>query len=246
MQIKIKNWDKYQPRKDIKNPTWFALSNRIFEDPDLFSLTDAELRALLYIFCQASQKNSAEICLNLTHAERIGQLKKEAVFLAVEKLSDIGILEVSVRERTQPVRICTESVRDTTRQDITLHNTTEPNTSSTVAKIAPVAAANKLVEFSNEKELLEKINPEQIQRWSHLYDAVFLNRELIKAWGYYQNNPLKRPKTARGWIRALSAWFDRGWPRYVAQIKSQAPAENASNPEFWASVFGKDKTNDRA
>lgn len=115
MEITILKWAKYNPRKDIKHPSWFALSNRFLEDPDLFEFTAHELKGMLYIFCQASQKNSADILINFNHAERVCQIKSEHLESAIKKLNDIG----AVRIRTESVRARTQTSRDNTIQDNT-------------------------------------------------------------------------------------------------------------------------------
>lgn len=115
MDITILKWSKYNPRKDIKHPSWFALSNRFLEDPDLFVFDATELKGMLYLFCQASQKNSAEISINFIHAERVCQIKSKDLTSAIEKLSDIG----AVRIRSDHERARTQTSRDNTIQDNT-------------------------------------------------------------------------------------------------------------------------------
>jgi hypothetical protein len=105
-----------------------------------------------------------------------------------------------------------------------------------VVKITTVTADKAVVHFENEQGLFEAIPRQAKENWLKLYDADYLNRELVKAWGYYQNNSRKRPKNIRGWIRALGSWFERGWPRHVAQIKSE-PVTNQTNQKFWDQVF---------
>jgi hypothetical protein len=119
MNITIKNWSEYNPRKDIKHPTWFALPNRLLEDADLFSLEPIELKAMLYIFCQASQKNTDTISLNFQHADRVCQIKEKDLRRTLEKLSDLGRVQIrsdDVRERTESVR-ARDATDTTDRQD---------------------------------------------------------------------------------------------------------------------------------
>lgn len=104
-------------------------------------------------------------------------------------------------------------------------------TSSAVAEVSSSAAVVRLPKPSeifhpkNENEMISGLSPKTLARWATLYsDPDFLRRESIKAFGYYENNKLKTPKTVRGWTQALSTWFERGWPRHVAQIQSVANA----------------------
>lgn len=112
--ITVKNWHKHNPRKDIKHPSWFAMSNRILEDPDFFDFTDSEWRAVLYIFSQASQKNSPTVTLVVSHADQVCRVKPATLTRTLDKLAAIGCVQVALDPRT-------ESERD--RQDKT--NTTE-------------------------------------------------------------------------------------------------------------------------
>ncbi len=115
MKITIRNWDKFNKRKDIKQPWWFALSNRLLEDPDFYEFNAEELRAWIYLLCQASQKRSPNITVSFVHAEKACNIKISALKSAVSKLLEKGIL-------TDPFGTCTQSVRDPTA---TLHDKTE-------------------------------------------------------------------------------------------------------------------------
>lgn len=126
MNVTIANWEKYNPRKDIKHPSWFSLPNRILEDPDLFDLEPIEFKALIYLISQASQKNTPEITVNFRHAERVCLIREKDMVRAVQKLSDIGSVQIcsgDERTRTESERVRTDDERardatDTTdRQD---------------------------------------------------------------------------------------------------------------------------------
>lgn len=129
--VKIRSWEKYNKRKDIKRPHWFALSNTILEDPDLFNLTNGEMLAYIYILCQASKKQSDEISINLTHAQKVSNIKQSDMLNAIEKLNKLQILidirTESVQNPYGSVRDPNASVRHTTLQDTTLHNKTIQN-----------------------------------------------------------------------------------------------------------------------
>lgn len=125
IQVTIRGWEKYNKRKDIKNPWWFALSNRMLEDPEFYSFSGEEVRAWLYVLSIASQRNSATITINFNQARRSCNVKTDALISIIEKLNNNGVLSKSVRD---PYAIRTESVRHTTRQDITEHNKTLQNT----------------------------------------------------------------------------------------------------------------------
>jgi hypothetical protein len=115
--VTVLSWDKHNPRKDIKHPAWFALSNRVTEDPKLFALTGDEFKAWIYVLCQASQKNNATVEIFFEHASRAGGISVDAMKSALAKLSSAGVTE-TLRTRTQSVRKRTRTSRDTTLQTL--------------------------------------------------------------------------------------------------------------------------------
>jgi len=226
MELTILKWNKYNPRKDIKHPSWFALSNRFLEDPDLFGFEPIDLKAMLYLFCQASQRNSPDITVNFSHAERVCLIKSKNLKAAIEKLSKIG----AVRIRTDHERARTQTSRDTTDNTLqTIQDTTGQNTITAVSETSEPAAVetgnwNEFVSPKSESELIRALPKETLERWAKLHpDAEFLNRELIKAFGYYQTNPKKCPHSRRGWANALSSWFERGWGKHASKIAGVKP-----------------------
>lgn len=85
------------------------------------------------------------------------------------------------------------------------------------------------------------------ERWVGLYqDKEFLQREAIKAFGYYaQDNPKKKPKSIRGWTRALSYWFERAWTYQAKNTKgiSEKEKQEIQSEKFWEEFLkGDDKS----
>lgn len=109
--------------------------------------------------------------------------------------------------------------------------------SSTVVTVpvTPVAveSVTEPVDLNSESEVVSAIPERTKRRWAVLYpEREFLEREVLKAFNYYENNPKKKPKNIRGWSRALSSWFERGWRSHVRTI----PTEAGSNID-WQKVF---------
>lgn len=101
----------------------------------------------------------------------------------------------------------------------------ELNTTTAVVKKTttekPVRARKEIVHFLSENALVEALPDPVKARWVQLYpDQQFILRETLKAFNYYENNPRKKPNTVQGWVRALSSWYDKSWPRHVKQIES--------------------------
>lgn len=109
IEVEIINWSKHQPRKDIKNPTWFAMSNRVLDDPKLFGMCAEQWKVFLYVLCQASQQNRATVKINVEHASFISGVKKTVVESTISRLCDVGV--------TRTLRECNKNVtRQTDRQ----------------------------------------------------------------------------------------------------------------------------------
>lgn len=92
------------------------------------------------------------------------------------------------------------------------HNSNSSSTVLEKSKPGPL-------EFKDENALILSIDKKILDNWAKLYEQEYLQRELLKAWNWYSNNPRKKPKTIRGWVQALSSWFDRGWKHYVKNIE---------------------------
>jgi hypothetical protein len=94
ISVEIINWSTHNPRSSIKHPRWFALSNRILENPEMFSLNDAEFKAWIYVLCQASQKNSSVVEIHLTHADRVCGVKTRILQSALAKLENAKCIQL--------------------------------------------------------------------------------------------------------------------------------------------------------
>lgn len=103
--LTVNNWDKYNPRKDIKNPSWFAFSNRMIEDEDIFELSGVEFKAWVYVLSKASQKNSDTVEIDSKHFSRICGAPIDSMTTMLVKMSN----NITVHVRDESVRICTGS-----------------------------------------------------------------------------------------------------------------------------------------
>lgn len=119
MYLKINNWHKYNKRKDIKNPFWFALSNRIFQDPDLIDFSHQELISWIYLLCLASQTRTDCVRVNFKHVQLCARVNKLVFLSAVQKLENLSMITRVVRDTNVP---CTESDRYNTIQYNTNNN----------------------------------------------------------------------------------------------------------------------------
>lgn len=101
MEIQFVNWTKFNPRKDVKRPSWFRMENNIVENPEFFDLTPTQFKTLVYLFCLSSKKDGRPFEINLTHAERVAQVTENDIEIVVALLVRIGTIKVT---NTRPLR----------------------------------------------------------------------------------------------------------------------------------------------
>ena len=117
--------------------------------------------------------------------------------------------------------------------------TTTSKKSGVAISSQPRRSALTPVEFISVNELFAAFDQETLSAWSNLYpDAEYLKRQSIKAWEWYRANAVKRPKTLKGWRRALNHWFDSDWAKHLKTIPSNKAGQ--SFEEKNKGVFGND------
>lgn len=79
------------------------------------------------------------------------------------------------------------------------------------------------VNYQSVKELQEGLGKEKLNEWMQIYDGdqEFLEREMLKAFAFYRDNPRKAPKFVSTWKTKLSWWFENSWNRRAKSGKFQ-------------------------
>jgi hypothetical protein len=213
IEVKIMKWDKYQPRQDLKHPTWFRLNHSLFEDPDFFGFSHLEINFWVYLLSLASKKNEATFTLNPAHAERIGRFSHRDIEKGLFKLQNLGIVKVKITADEQDLDVtCTG---DEQEMDSTIQTDKQTDNS---AVVKPPARKRTKVFFENASQLKEQLTS-NMPEWTELYpDPGYIDREITKAFGWYKNNKQKCPTTLAGWNRAIASWLERGWPKHIASV----------------------------
>lgn len=93
LKIKILNWVRYNPRGDIKHPTWFRFDNDFFFAPEMHSFTNDE--RLVWIFLLSVRARQQEEMLNLTADYIATHVRTSSVVVckALEKLQHSQLLK---------------------------------------------------------------------------------------------------------------------------------------------------------
>ena len=95
MRIKIKNWDKYNPKTSYTTNKWFRFENNFWHDPVLFA-TDARTKMVfLFLMSQTSIKDGAPIKICFRQIENtVEDTGEDWVESTIEILLDGGLIEV--------------------------------------------------------------------------------------------------------------------------------------------------------
>lgn len=206
IQIQVRRWSEYNPRKDFKSPRWFALNNRILEDSDFYQFDGDEFKSWIYILCQCSQKNSDSVVINFSHALRVAGIPKKKFQSAISKLQSIEIIQ-NVQTTNASVHNLYSTLHNKTEQNIT--NRTIQNTTEAASRSAEV----QIHEFLNDpftNAFLEKVGIEVQESWVKTYeDAEWIKFQVKEAVGWIFANKSKAPKS--NFAKFFTSWLSRSW-----------------------------------
>lgn len=160
LTIEITNWDKYNPRKDLKVTSWVRLQNSLFEDPSFIEFNQGELLFWVYLLSMVSKKQSGQIKFSLTHAIRIGRFNVCDVDGAFTKLIEMDCVRIIEGARTQTLRAC--NVDDTLRDERNVTN--ETNEQKKAGNQNSGESEISVQEESEVEEALQEEDPPSIEK----------------------------------------------------------------------------------
>jgi hypothetical protein len=217
--IEILNWKRFNPRGDVKRPSWFRLEHDMISSSQFYDLTDAEFRAWIYLMSERNKRRESVFEVNLDHAERVCRVKSAAIFSALEKLERMQIVLVHVtgpsraRDEVGTSAIATDGrtyVRDETDEDSSEHP-------------APPKALEptSIPEFSDSKTLIEAFEERNVsldsQRlWLEVFpDPSWVKMQLLLAIAWEKANPRRKKKNFAAFV---NRWLAKDWDRHTAAI----------------------------
>lgn len=235
VELEILNWDKYNPRKDLKTTSWLRLSNTTLEDPDFYDFAHAELLTWIYILSLASKKQSGLVRVHLGHLERIRGIKESEAKGAIEKLQQLQCVRVtgaSVYADDAP----TLRAQHTTNERTNVTN--ERNETNAATSDEPMIAPSPLVEEFTQA-FLSRINPEVQQAWVKTYEGntAWIKQEIRKAVTWTKANPKKAPKS--DFARFMTDWLARGFNDYRKGIPSRRLTASENNMQAIGDLYRK-------
>lgn len=220
LQIRIRNFEDYKGRSDVKHNSWFRLSNRFLEDHEFFDFTPGEKLVWIYLLSLASQKNHGDIHVSYQHAHHVCRIERDVLFSGIEKLIKIKCIE-KIRTRTLRGRYAHDTQTCATEHNITeqdKHNITEHEVCSEPTKSVTEPAAPSNISFKVSEKITMIISQDLINSWADTYPKEFLDLEIKKARSWILANKHKSPK--KDWGRFLNSWFNRGWEAYRKTLSS--------------------------
>lgn len=122
--IKVNDWEKFNPRTDSKNHTWFRFQNSFFTKS--FSLSPEEQRLFIYLCCLCSQERKSTINLDTDLGLTLLKRKRPQIIQDLKGLEERGFITLSngpdnskLHEVTSKVPVPTDIHTDNTEHTYT-------------------------------------------------------------------------------------------------------------------------------
>jgi hypothetical protein len=165
IKFSVRNWGKFQPRKDMKSLPWIRIDRDIFNDVNYFSLDIYTKIFWIYVLCQCAKRNNSTCEINIDAASsQIGCTKNE-LLTSIEILEQIQYIENKTRIRTDNIKLLHKSVSDETRRDETERDGTKRNeTKLNISKIA-----KKIEKPKPPKKLTDEIRAAYVAAYESRY-----------------------------------------------------------------------------
>ena len=84
--IEILGWEKYNPRSNSKRPSWFRFDHLFFSNQTFCEFTQLERLAVVFLWCQASQKNSKTILVKYSFITKQSGIAGSVIESCLRKL----------------------------------------------------------------------------------------------------------------------------------------------------------------
>lgn len=118
MEIEIRNWEKYNPRKDLKSLTWLRLDSDIGFSESLFGLS-AEARWLwIFLLSFSAKKNKSCLILDFDYISFHSSVKKDNISKHIESFLEKGLILI----KTDSSRIRTDTIENVSYERTNEHN----------------------------------------------------------------------------------------------------------------------------
>lgn len=169
--VRINNFEKFNPRKDVKRNSWVRFEIDFFDDPNFYDLTNEEKLTWIYILCYVAKKYSGsstgDIHISRPHFAKNVTAEIEVLYRTLNKLKQKGILTV----RTLRGRYANVSLRTnvTNERDVTIRT----NVTNEGSKSSKTSTAEILPEIPAPPKKKAAPNPLNTKIWEAYSAAIF-------------------------------------------------------------------------
>lgn len=217
-KINILNWEKYN--KGLKRGHKCVLiSTRFLDDAKVASLPQGGKLLYLSLLLACGEVTSSSIEASHEVLVRSAGGCGQHVVRLLDQMQSLRLLTWSKNEVF--LNRIEEKGIEKKRKEEKIVSTQSSSAGVEKSTSAEAVSRSALILVVNEQDLISKIPKATLDRWSALYpEQKFIHREVLRAFNWYENNQKKKPKTIRGWVQALSSWFERSWPQYQKTIEA--------------------------
>lgn len=245
IRISIVNWEKFNPRSDRANYSWFRFQNDFFHDQNVFGLGNTEKLLFIFVCCEASKKNSKVVDLRLDYISANLRVSQDEITMAMKNIEDVKIIEMidlschqeKPSTKTQKQKRPTKSRHDdgkqpslipatgrdgTERNETNVTNETEESSERNgpdelVTALRPYDPEMKLRRTFHERNVPKETQQAFLDAYP---DPQWVAQQAFKALAWEVMNPAKKKKN---FPRFLGNWLSRGWDEHTSKIPSNPP-----------------------
>ncbi len=212
IDLEIVNFDKYNPRGDVKKHSWFRFENTLLESADFYSWSGEQIKAFIYLLSQASRKRSGKIRVIPDHALRACMIKPKDLQATIEKLEALDMVHVHGTR--------TSRARDA---DVALRTDGRTNERTDAPTAPPPAAELTLVRNPGAAKILSErgVTQAQFDAWLAAYpNQAWVEQEILKAASWEAADATRRKKKFAPFI---ANWLSKGVSEMPVRSAPAAP-----------------------
>lgn len=232
MKIIINNWEKFNPRKDLKSMPWFRLNADIGYSETLFGLSAEQKWLWIFLLSTCARKMSAEIDVNLDYMQHNTGIKQNIIEKTIQLFEIRGL----VRDTTESDRNTNESVPYITNRTNRTEQYTPSGDGSGGGPMGDEYKANVIGEnwniFAQEVGLSKVKLPLGKDRVKKIIPALKEFPEAddwINIIGQIEDDPFRLGKNDRGWKANFDWLFHTTKFNYRNLWEEYASSSNCEN-----------------
>lgn len=217
MIVEIVNWEKYNPRKDLKTSSWFRLENNFCTHHELFDYTNDQKMVWIYLMCEASKSQSPSVTINANLVATLLRIDASIVTDTIQSFENTGLVTL----RTRNAR-----VTRTTRTRNTLSPARVASSPACNAHVSRCRPTDGRTDGRDERTDITDDTDSACARVDPQSSfGKFSPKELAQIW-----NELSSPKQPKVDLKRFSSGSKR-WESAIARLKKDP------DPEYWRSVI---------